>query len=172
MSTFLPRTTLRLAALLLSSSFLYAASPVKIERFASVGEGIVKFLREGYDASKTPALAEVAEPVEQGKLPADWRVTPVFTQEKQDLNGYAYFDGEPSEFNTAQIDAPPGTSFYGTGEVTGHLLRKKTSIGLWNSDAYLWERDAGSRLYQSHPWCSGQGSKAAARQLARGQFRR
>ncbi|MBA4039907.1 MAG: alpha-glucosidase [Planctomyces sp.] len=46
---------------------------------------------------------------------------------------------------------PEGTSFYGTGMVTGTLLRNDTVVRLWNSDrpGYAPESDA---LYQSHPW--------------------
>jgi alpha-glucosidase len=76
----------------------------------------------------------------------------VFGQEvaKSGTGPVLFQDG--ATLTTAQVDAPPGTSFYGTGEVTGPLLRNNTSIGLWNTDNFNWKREAGSRLYQSHPW--------------------
>ena len=57
-----------------------------------------------------------------------------------------------AKLSEANITAPEGTSFYGTGEVTGPLLRNNTTIGLWNTDNFNWNRANGSRLYQSHPW--------------------
>jgi len=50
----------------------------------------------------------------------------------------------------ARITFPSGTSFYGTGEVAGALERTGTTATLWNTDAMPY--DAGSTLYQSHPW--------------------
>ncbi len=46
-------------------------------------------------------------------------------------------------------------SLYGTGEVTGTLLRNGKSITLWNTDNYAYHKDHGRRLYQSHPWVLG-----------------
>ncbi|KAF8380780.1 hypothetical protein HHK36_028274 [Tetracentron sinense] len=50
-----------------------------------------------------------------------------------------------------KIEFPAGTSFYGTGEVSGQLERTGKRIFTWNTDAWGY----GSRttsLYQSHPW--------------------
>ncbi|XP_042039344.1 alpha-glucosidase 2-like [Salvia splendens] len=49
------------------------------------------------------------------------------------------------------VEFPPGTSFYGTGEVSGPLERTGKRIFTWNTDA--WGYGAGTTsLYQSHPW--------------------
>ncbi|XP_057786663.1 uncharacterized protein LOC131004082 [Salvia miltiorrhiza] len=49
------------------------------------------------------------------------------------------------------VEFPPGTSFYGTGEVSGQLERTGKRIFTWNTDA--WGYGAGTTsLYQSHPW--------------------
>ncbi|QDU72019.1 TIM-barrel domain-containing protein [Mucisphaera calidilacus] len=44
---------------------------------------------------------------------------------------------------------------YGTGMVTGPLLRDGTFVRFWNTDNYRYGRDRGRRLYQSHPWVLG-----------------
>ncbi|XP_057965893.1 uncharacterized protein LOC131156321 isoform X2 [Malania oleifera] len=50
-----------------------------------------------------------------------------------------------------KIELPPGTSFYGTGEVSGPLERTGKRVFTWNTDA--WGYDSGTTsLYQSHPW--------------------
>ena len=53
------------------------------------------------------------------------------------------------------MDIPEGTSLYGTGEVTGPLLRNGKTIKLWNTDSGAYGVDGGTRLYQSHPWVMG-----------------
>jgi alpha-glucosidase len=50
---------------------------------------------------------------------------------------------------------PPRVSLYGTGEVTGSLLRNGKHIELWNTDNLKYQRAGGRRLYQSHPWVLG-----------------
>ncbi|XP_009761908.1 uncharacterized protein [Nicotiana sylvestris] len=49
------------------------------------------------------------------------------------------------------IELPPGTSFYGTGEVSGQLERTGKRIFTWNTDAWGYGPGTTS-LYQSHPW--------------------
>lgn len=50
-----------------------------------------------------------------------------------------------------QVEFPIGTSFYGTGEVSGQLERTGKRIFTWNTDAYGYGTGTTS-LYQSHPW--------------------
>ncbi|VFQ64944.1 unnamed protein product [Cuscuta campestris] len=49
------------------------------------------------------------------------------------------------------IKLPLGTSFYGTGEVSGQLERTGKRVFTWNTDAYGYGPGTTS-LYQSHPW--------------------
>ncbi|KAJ8509812.1 hypothetical protein OPV22_000246 [Ensete ventricosum] len=49
------------------------------------------------------------------------------------------------------IQFPSGTSFYGTGEVSGRLERTGNRIFTWNTDAWGYGPGTTS-LYQSHPW--------------------
>ncbi|XP_064945424.1 uncharacterized protein LOC135596993 isoform X3 [Musa acuminata AAA Group] len=49
------------------------------------------------------------------------------------------------------IQFPSGTSFYGTGEVSGRLERTGSRIFTWNTDAWGYGPGTTS-LYQSHPW--------------------
>ncbi|MBY0307511.1 MAG: DUF5110 domain-containing protein, partial [Phycisphaerales bacterium] len=52
---------------------------------------------------------------------------------------------------TVHVDAPEGTSLYGTGEIGGPLMRSGRTSVTWNTDAYGYKPDYPS-LYQSHPW--------------------
>ena len=154
----LPRFPLLLAAALLAAQSLRASSaPVEIDRSFAVGDGIAEFVPKGYDHAKMPSLALVSEPAAQGEVGAGWKISPVFTEESDlPVTGTAaFFSDILTRFHSAHIDAPAGTSFYGTGEATGPLLRNNTTIGLWNTDNFEWKRDKGSRLYQSHPWVLG-----------------
>ena len=53
--------------------------------------------------------------------------------------------------NTAAVEVESGTSIYGTGEVSGPLMRNGRKIETWNSDAYGYGEEP-RPLYQSHPW--------------------
>eukprot|EP00249_Psilotum_nudum_P021107 c27973_g1_i1 orf=805-2346(+) len=55
------------------------------------------------------------------------------------------------EQQTITIEFPLGTSFYGTGEVSGPLERTGKRIFCWNTDAWGYGPSTTS-LYQSHPW--------------------
>ncbi|XP_057997223.1 uncharacterized protein LOC110646260 isoform X2 [Hevea brasiliensis] len=50
-----------------------------------------------------------------------------------------------------KLELPSGTSFYGTGEVSGPLERTGKRVFTWNTDAYGYGPGTTS-LYQSHPW--------------------
>ncbi|KAE8685622.1 Detected protein of unknown function [Hibiscus syriacus] len=49
------------------------------------------------------------------------------------------------------VKLPTGTSFYGTGEVSGQLERTERRVFTWNTDAWGYGPETTS-LYQSHPW--------------------
>ncbi|KAI4365348.1 hypothetical protein MLD38_021341 [Melastoma candidum] len=49
------------------------------------------------------------------------------------------------------LELPTGTSFYGTGEVSGQLERTGKRVFTWNTDAWGYGPGTTS-LYQSHPW--------------------
>jgi alpha-glucosidase len=115
--------------------------PIELDHAAQIGAGEVLFVPKGYDASKVPSLAFVTPPQEQGAPGADSTLTPKF-----------YANGGSVG---ATLDVPAGTSLYGTGEVTGPLLRNGKSIALWNTDNFCYQKAGGHRLYQSHPWVLG-----------------
>jgi alpha-glucosidase len=132
------------------------ASPNPAETDLVVGDGIGEFRPAGYDPAKTPSLALVAEPAPvatTGPAPLP-EIRPSFGVEKgaQAVDPAVNFFPAAADLATAVVTAPAGTSFYGTGEVTGPLLRNNTTIRLWNKDNYNWQGDDGKRLYQSHPW--------------------
>ena len=124
---------------------------VRWDHVVMVGPGIGEFVPVGYDASRAPSLELAQEPRPTGKMAADFTVQPVMSHEKE-TGTDSFFGSGPSEIYTASIDAAPGTNFYGTGEVTGPLLRNNTTVDLWNTDNFNWKRANGERLYQSHPW--------------------
>ncbi|KAJ7943956.1 Alpha-glucosidase [Quillaja saponaria] len=50
-----------------------------------------------------------------------------------------------------KLELPVGTSFYGSGEVSGQLERTGKRVFTWNTDAWGYGPGTTS-LYQSHPW--------------------
>lgn len=128
-------------------AFAATAQPAIGERDYLVGSGIAEFDPPGFDLAQSPLLALVAQPKRVGALPESFSIRPTF--------GPGVAGGISVYPNVASVDAPPGTSFYGTGEVTGPLLRNNTTIQLWNTDNYNWKKFGNSRLYQSHPWVLG-----------------
>lgn len=117
------------------------AERIPVSSSGLVGDGIVEFVPQGYDPSKTPSLILREEPVTTGPVPAGWNLVPEISE-----NG-----GKAS----ATLAVPAGTSLYGGGEVTGPLLRNGQAIKLWNTDTGAYGVDGGKRLYQSHPWVLG-----------------
>ncbi|MDP4238309.1 MAG: glycoside hydrolase family 31 protein [Bacteroidota bacterium] len=107
-----------------------------------IGDQIAIFYPSNFDpAANLPSLAFVKEPVETGDISKDWNFTPSFYATGKET--YATFPVEK------------GISLYGTGEVTGSLLRNGKSIELWNTDTPGYQRVNGNRLYHSHPWVLG-----------------
>src|SRR4051812_47755767 len=97
------------ALFFLTAGFGLARQPQQIAQRAQIGQGIALFVPAGYNPAKTPSLALETAPKEQGSVPTNWSLTPEFSFE----NGKA----------SAAVSIPKGTSLYGTGEVTGPLLR-------------------------------------------------
>jgi alpha-glucosidase len=107
-----------------------------------VSDAVALFLPADLPIERMPvSLCLLQRPVPKRPLRSGWPLRPAF----------AY-----SERRTrATVAIPEGTSLYGTGEVTGPLLRNGRAITLWNSDNYGYKDDDGHRLYQSHPWVLG-----------------
>ena len=107
-----------------------------------IAAGTALFLPSGLTLETMPAsLALLQRPRPSGPLVADYPLQPAFSR-----------SGSRSRVTLA---VPRGTSLYGTGEVTGPLLRNGRTIALWNTDNFQYEADGGRRLYQSHPWVLG-----------------
>jgi len=130
--------TLRLAVvagLLAAAARLAAAVEPVVE---SLGPGAFVFHADAAArAAALPSYVLAAPPAPRPVAGAGPTVRPVFST-----------DGGRHGF---RIDTPPGTSFYGTGEVGGPLLRNGRISVTWNTDAYGYSMEAPS-LYQSHPW--------------------
>ncbi|AQT69209.1 Alpha-xylosidase [Anaerohalosphaera lusitana] len=75
----------------------------------------------------------------QGPVPSGWKLEPNFgtLDDKQ----YVY------------VSIPAEVDLYGTGEVTGSLMRNGKKITLFNKDNYGYGEP--DQLYQSHPWVFG-----------------
>ncbi|MBN2162233.1 MAG: SusF/SusE family outer membrane protein [Pontiellaceae bacterium] len=105
-------------------------------------ERVAVFEPSKFDPAGTqPSLVFLNELKEQGAVPSDWKVRPVFSME----------DGR----SVAVFPVEEGTDLYGTGEVTGPLRRNGLDVTLWNTDNYCYQKSEGKRLYQSHPWVMG-----------------
>ncbi len=108
-----------------------------------IAEDIAIFYPENFiHESHLPSFALVQEPLEKGAVPASWKT-------------YVQFDTAFGK-SIAYIGVDDNTDLYGTGEVTGPLVRNGTTRKLWNTDNVVYyHRDNGLRLYQSHPWVLG-----------------
>ncbi len=115
--------------------------PGTIEREARIGDGIALFVPTGYKPQRTPSIALASAPQELGMVEPSWKLVPEFFLESGKAG--------------ASLAVPPGASLYGTGEVTGPLLRNGQKIELWNTDNFAYHKADGKRLYQSHPWVLG-----------------
>ncbi|MGM0484943.1 MAG: TIM-barrel domain-containing protein, partial [Candidatus Krumholzibacteriota bacterium] len=106
---------------------------------AMIGDDIAVFYPTGFQPEAVmPSFALVEEPDEISAVPGSWRVSPEF----RIIRGRF----------TASFPVKRGTSLYGTGEVTGPLVRNGTIRTLWNTDNWAYSRYGGNQLYQSHPW--------------------
>lgn len=99
---------------------------------------IFVFYPPGFEQSRmSPSMAVINEPP-ACEAPPSWSTVPKFYNE--DSRNAVFFAIEE------------GTSLYGTGEVTGPLLRNGKSTTLWNLGNFRYELNEGKNLYQSHPW--------------------
>ncbi len=73
-----------------------------------------------------------------GQVPRAWATVPEFFETAGGHEGF-------------RIETGAGTSLYGTGEVSGPLLRNGRVTETWNLDAYGYGDDA-PNLYKSFPW--------------------
>ena len=107
----------------------------------STKDSVVIFYPKSFEAKLTlPSFILEVEPEVEEWVPKGWSLTPAFSI----VSGKSV-----AKVNCGNAD------FYGTGEVTGTLKRNNTSITLWNSDNYGYDKYGGKQLYQSHPWVMG-----------------
>lgn len=101
-----------------------------------VGDRIARFFpADGREPAPFPAYLETPKPT--GPLPIGWAVRPMAAR--------------VGKVSGVEFRLPRGTSFYGTGEQAGPLLRNGTRVILWNTDAFDYN-DKSPSLYQSHPF--------------------
>ena len=127
---------------LLLASFTSEGFKSTGKRDKLIGKQIVVFYPSDFDAKgNLQSLAFEKEPVAIGEVPLGWKLAPSF-----------YHFGKEA---CAAFPVGKGVSLYGTGEVTGPLLRNGKTIELWNTDTPGYERADGKRLYHTHPWVLG-----------------
>jgi len=105
------------------------------------GQGIMVFYPPGLNQSLMPASLAVIHEPPVCEVPSWWKVIPRFLSQ--------------GTRNAVSIEIEEGTSLYGTGEVTGPLVRNGKSIELWNFGNFRYTFNDGKNLYQSHPWVMG-----------------
>ncbi|HEU5079219.1 MAG TPA: TIM-barrel domain-containing protein [Opitutaceae bacterium] len=116
--------------------------PIAVVKAGLIAEDVAAFVPAGLDPEHLPkSFALLQPPKITTVLPSDWKDTPTFT-----------CDGPHFR---ATLTVANDVDLYGGGEVTGPLRRNGTTIRLWNTDNYTYEKDTGHRLYQSHPWMLG-----------------
>ncbi|HEY0947500.1 MAG TPA: TIM-barrel domain-containing protein [Opitutaceae bacterium] len=147
MSRFLSRILRLSPQAVVCVVFATRAFAVEFQPVATVASGyiandVAMFVPAGLEPDRLPhSFALVKAPAITAPLAPDWRQAPSFTSDG------AHF--------RATITVSSDVDLYGGGEVTGPLRRNGTEIRLWNTDNYAYEKDAGRRLYQSHPWILG-----------------
>lgn len=118
-----------------------------------VGDRVARFY-ESPDAERLalPSLALDQPLASQGPL-GEFPIAPRFSKVEVVNDPDAEKAGRPANrtLTRINIDITPGTSLYGTGSVTGPMLRNGRSIKTWNFDNYGYA-DPSESLYQSHPW--------------------
>ena len=113
--------------------------PAETADSALIGDNTAVFYPPGFKPELVmPSFALVEEPDATGDIPGTWRVRPEFRTVRERF--------------TVFFPLKRGTSLYGTGEVTGPLVRNGTVRTLWNTDNWTYSRYGGNQLYQSHPW--------------------
>jgi len=141
MNTSTLKTAVRQAMLVLPLTLLFTSCMETKNQSYLIGDNIAIFYPEGFSGEDhLPSLALINEPQKVDQLGHGWKLKVEFS----------VLDGKSiAHINTGDA------SLYGTGEVTGNLLRNNTEISLWNTDNFTYKLDDGKRLYQSHPWVLG-----------------
>lgn len=132
-----------LAGLVQAQQKASPASPHPAEVAERIGTRTTRFFASpvARDAAD-PSYALLIEPNAKSPSPA--------AQKGQDFAWTPIIESMEGK-SVVSFDFPTGTSFYGTGEVTGPLLRNGRIVTTWNTDAYGYGDEAKS-LYKSHPW--------------------
>ena len=116
------------------------ANPLPSGQAEMIYNGVARFWPSGADESDTlPSFILETPHPSIGSVSASWQLKPQFGT----FNNKKY----------AYISIPAETDLYGTGEVTGSLLRNGYKIVLFNKDNYGYGKP--DQLYQSHPWVLG-----------------
>lgn len=106
-----------------------------------LGPNVTRFYDDEADIGSLPmSLSMETTPTVIGPATEPFAMRPFFFQS--------------GDRHVALIDIDDNVSLYGTGEITGPLLRNGKNTEAWNTDAYAYGASNPS-LYQSHPWVLG-----------------
>ena len=106
----------------------------------TISDRVYRFWQNYGDSSKAAKSFVLQEDcISMGPVDSELDITPSFATVGD--RRYVYLD----------IDSE--TDLYGTGEVTGGLMRNGYKIVLFNKDCYAYNK--ADQLYQSHPWVLG-----------------
>lgn len=114
------------------------ASNAPAAKAEMIGDKIARFW-PGTTPQPSFSFVFETEPKAIRQLTSDWPLKPQFGTYQ--AKRYAY------------VGLAPEIDLYGTGEVTGSLIRNGTKITLFNKDNYTYNKP--DQLYQSHPWVLG-----------------
>jgi alpha-glucosidase len=116
------------------------ASPLPTGASEMILGGVARFWPNGVGELDVLPSFVLETPLSSiGSVSPSWELTPLFGT--YDNKKYAY------------IEIPAEVDLYGTGEVTGSLMRNGYEIVLFNKDNYGY--GVPNQLYQSHPWVLG-----------------
>ncbi|MBN2843390.1 MAG: DUF5110 domain-containing protein [Sedimentisphaerales bacterium] len=123
-----------------SDYVVYTANALPQGNSEMIADSIARFWPAGVSPSDTlPSLALQSERPAVGAVAGNWQLRPQFGT----YGGKRY----------AYLSIPAEVDLYGTGEVTGGLMRNGTKIRLHGLDNGAYSDH--ERLYQSHPWVIG-----------------
>ncbi len=113
---------------------------VPLGKSEMIHDGVARFWSsEAKDSDVLPSFVLETPRQPTGPVVESWSLKPQF--------------GTFQTTRFAYLDVPEDTDLYGTGEVTGRLLRNGYRITLFNKDNYGYGKP--DQLYQSHPWVLG-----------------
>lgn len=136
---------LRLTGVLAATALISSPSTAQVAR--PINEHVVRFdMNEEARRQALPSLSfEDRNDRETDR--------PVMAMTEWPMTGFTFraWEEDGKSGHEFILEEKEPLSLYGTGEVSGRLLRNGRTVVCWNTDSYAYGDDTKS-LYQSHPW--------------------